>query len=112
MLERILGWSLRHRWTVLIALAVGTVFGALAIRGLDVDAFPDTTPVQVQVNAVAPALAPEQVGDQFARRGRMHRPISDKEGAGSSIKERAAEAGSRFGASGGVKASGRTAHRQ
>ena len=32
----------------------------------------------------------------------MHRPISDKEGAGSSIKERAAEAGSRFGAGRGV----------
>jgi hypothetical protein len=32
----------------------------------------------------------------------MHRPISDKEGAGSSIKERAAEAGSRFGTSAGA----------
>jgi len=58
------------------------------------------------------ALAAEQVGDQFARRGRMHRPIGDEEGAGSGIEECAAEAGSRFGASGGVKASGRTAHRQ
>ncbi|HTU26199.1 MAG TPA: CusA/CzcA family heavy metal efflux RND transporter, partial [Pirellulales bacterium] len=28
---------------------------------LDVDAFPDTTPVQVQINTVAPALSPEEV---------------------------------------------------
>ncbi len=29
--------------------------------GLDIDAFPDTTPVQVQINTVAPALSPEEV---------------------------------------------------
>ena len=28
---------------------------------LDIDAFPDTTPVQVQINTVAPALGPEEV---------------------------------------------------
>ena len=41
-------------------LAVGVV-GAFSLRRLDVDAFPDTTPVQVQINTVAPALSPEEV---------------------------------------------------
>ena len=36
-----------------------------ALRYLDIDAFPDTTPVQVQINTVAPALAPEEVEQQI-----------------------------------------------
>src|SRR5262249_46213172 len=32
---------------------------------LDLDAFPDTTPVQVQINTVAPALGPEEVERQI-----------------------------------------------
>src|SRR5205085_2075237 len=32
---------------------------------LDIDAFPDTTPVQVQVNVTAPALGPEEVEQQI-----------------------------------------------
>ncbi len=39
--------------------------GALALGGLDIDAFPDTTPVQVQVNTTAPSLAPEEVETQI-----------------------------------------------
>src|SRR5262245_65343662 len=35
------------------------------MRQLDIDAFPDTTPVQVQVNTVAPALGPEEVETQI-----------------------------------------------
>src|SRR3981081_894640 len=31
------------------------------MRSRDLDAFPDTTPVQVQINTVAPALGPEEV---------------------------------------------------
>lgn len=64
MLERIITWSLKHRLVVLVALLVASVFGALAVRSLDIDAFPDTTPVQVQINTVAPALAAEQIERQ------------------------------------------------
>src|SRR6202048_3102205 len=35
------------------------------MRYLDIDAFPDTTPVQVQINTVAPALGPEEVEQQI-----------------------------------------------
>src|SRR5579872_6805796 len=37
------------------------VVGGVSLRYLDIDAFPDTTPVQVQINSVAPALGPEEV---------------------------------------------------
>jgi cobalt-zinc-cadmium resistance protein CzcA len=59
MLERIIAWSLAHRWAVLACAAVWVIAGVLALRALNIDAFPDTTPVQVQVNAYAPSLVPE-----------------------------------------------------
>ena len=65
MLDRIITWSLRHRALVLGLTVAFAVFGAISLRGLDVDAFPDTTPVQVQINTVAPALAPEQIEQQI-----------------------------------------------
>ena len=65
MLTRTIDWSLRHRWIVLAATAAVVAAGALAFRDLPIDAFPDTTPTQVQVNAVAPALTPEEVEQQL-----------------------------------------------
>ncbi|HET8541608.1 MAG TPA: CusA/CzcA family heavy metal efflux RND transporter [Anaeromyxobacter sp.] len=65
MLTRTIDWSLRHRWIVLGATAVVVAAGVLAFRDLPIDAFPDTTPTQVQVNAVAPALTPEEVEQQL-----------------------------------------------
>jgi cobalt-zinc-cadmium resistance protein CzcA len=65
MLTRTIDWSLRHRWIVLGAAAAVVVAGVLAFRDLPIDAFPDTTPTQVQVNAGAPALTPEEVEQQL-----------------------------------------------
>ena len=61
MLNGIIDLSLRHRWAVLAATAALVVAGAIALEKIDIDAFPDTTPVQVQINTVAPALGPEEV---------------------------------------------------
>jgi cobalt-zinc-cadmium resistance protein CzcA len=65
MLNYLIDLSLRNRPAVLLAAAVLAAGGAFALAHLDVDAFPDTTPVQVQVNAVAPALGPEEVERQI-----------------------------------------------
>jgi len=65
MLNWIIDFSLRHRFLVIavaLALAAG---GAVSLAHLDIDAFPDTTPVQIQVNTVAPPLAPEEVERQI-----------------------------------------------
>lgn len=65
MLTKIIDWSLRHRGFVLFATLALVLSGALAFRALPIDAFPDQTPTQVQVNAVAPALTPEEVERQL-----------------------------------------------
>ncbi len=65
MLNAVIYWSLRHRFLV-IAIAVGfAVTGAFSLSRLPIDAFPDTTPVQVQVNTVAPALSPIEIEQQI-----------------------------------------------
>src|SRR5436190_3763175 len=61
MLNWIIDFSLRHRLLVIMAVAGLAALGGLSIRYLDIDAFPDTTPVQVQINTVAASLGPEEV---------------------------------------------------
>ncbi len=58
MLHKIIALSLRHRLVVILATLALVVAGGIAFRRLPLDAFPDTTPIQVQVNTVAPALGP------------------------------------------------------
>ncbi len=61
VLNGIIDFSLRHRFPVILAALAFALGGAVSLRYLDIDAFPDTTPVQVQINTVAPALAPEEI---------------------------------------------------
>ncbi len=65
MLTRIIEWALHHRWAVLLAWLTIVIAGLFAFRDLPIDAFPDTTPTQVQINTVAPALAPLEVERQI-----------------------------------------------
>ena len=57
--------------------------GSCRMRQLDIDAFPDTTPVQVQINTVAPALGPEEVetADHLPDRAGARRPARAREPA-------------------------------
>jgi cobalt-zinc-cadmium resistance protein CzcA len=61
MLNWIIDFSLRHRVLVILGTVALAVLGGVSLRYLDIDAFPDTTPVQVQINTIAPALGPEEV---------------------------------------------------
>ncbi len=61
MLTSIITASLRYRWVVMLGLVALTAAGAHALRRLNIDAFPDTTPIQVQINTVATSLVPEEV---------------------------------------------------
>ncbi|MDA3959185.1 MAG: CusA/CzcA family heavy metal efflux RND transporter [Planctomycetota bacterium] len=65
MLAHVITWSLRNRWLVLLLTAVLVGFGVRAVWRMPIDAFPDTTPVMVQINATAPAYAPEAVEQQI-----------------------------------------------
>ncbi len=65
MLNRIINVSLHHRVLVCLLSAVLVIVGVVAVGRLSIDAFPDTTPVQVQVNVVAPSLNPLEVEQQI-----------------------------------------------
>jgi heavy metal efflux system protein len=64
MLNWIIGWSLRNRFLVLLGTLAFVIWGVYSLWHLPVDAFPDTTPVQVQINTVAAALSPEEIEQQ------------------------------------------------
>jgi cobalt-zinc-cadmium resistance protein CzcA len=66
MLNALIASSLRNRFLVLLATALLVALGVRAAIHLPLDAFPDTTPIQVQINAVAPTLAPEEIERQIA----------------------------------------------
>ena len=65
MLNWLIDFSLRNRAVVLVAVLSVIVAGSFSLQYLDVDAFPDTTPVMVQINTIAPSLSPEEVERQL-----------------------------------------------
>ncbi len=58
MLERILQFSIRQRWLVVIATMAFAAWGLYNYTRLDIDAVPDITNVQVQINTEAPGYSP------------------------------------------------------
>src|SRR5215475_14540185 len=64
MIAWIIDFSIRRRWVVVTAGAVIAVLGAYALTRLPIDAVPDITNKQVQVNTVAPALSPVEIEKQ------------------------------------------------
>ncbi len=61
MLQSVISWSLHHRLLVIGGAFALVIAGWLSLTALNIDAFPDTTPVQVQINTVAPALVATEV---------------------------------------------------
>ncbi len=58
MLEYIIDLSLRYRWLVLLAMAAMAALGVYNYSRLSIDAVPDITNVQVQINTKAPGYSP------------------------------------------------------
>ena len=65
MLNALIEFSLKNRFVVLLLAAILIALGIRAGLRLPLDAFPDTTPVQVQINTIAPELAPEEAERQI-----------------------------------------------
>jgi len=61
MLDRILTLSIRHRVAVVLAVLVLALLGADAARRLPIDAVPDITNRQVQINTLDPSLSPVEM---------------------------------------------------
>jgi cobalt-zinc-cadmium resistance protein CzcA len=64
MIERILAFSVRNRWLVLLCTLGAALSGAWSLTRLPIDAVPDITNIQVQINAFAPALSPLEIEKQ------------------------------------------------
>lgn len=64
MITQILSFSVQRRWLILLLIVFAMVFGIWSLSRLPIDAVPDITNNQVQINAVAPALSPLDVEKQ------------------------------------------------
>ncbi|MBR1090858.1 CusA/CzcA family heavy metal efflux RND transporter [Bradyrhizobium manausense] len=64
MIESIVDFSVKRRWLVLLVTLGAAATGLWSLTKLPIDAVPDVTNVQVQINAVAPALAPVEIEKQ------------------------------------------------
>jgi cobalt-zinc-cadmium resistance protein CzcA len=58
MLTHLLQFTLRHRWLVILATLAMAALGAYNFKRLPIDAVPDITNVQVQINTSAPGYSP------------------------------------------------------
>jgi cobalt-zinc-cadmium resistance protein CzcA len=67
MIDRLIDFSLRNRFGVVLGAVVLVTAGSVALSRLPIDAMPDVTTVQVQILTKAPALGPLEV-EQFITR--------------------------------------------
>jgi heavy metal efflux system protein len=61
MIDGILSFAIRQRWLVMIGVLAMAGFGAWNFARLPIDAVPDITNVQVQINSRAPGYSPLEV---------------------------------------------------
>ncbi|QDX26964.1 CusA/CzcA family heavy metal efflux RND transporter [Sphingomonas suaedae] len=66
MIGRIVTLSVERRWLVLLLTVIVVIIGAFALARLPIDAVPDITNNQVQINVRAPGLSPDLVEKQIA----------------------------------------------
>jgi cobalt-zinc-cadmium resistance protein CzcA len=64
MLNWVITTSLKNRLLVCVLTVGLLIIGVRSLSLLPIDAFPDTTPVQVQINASVPALSPQEAEQQ------------------------------------------------
>jgi heavy metal efflux system protein len=57
VIARILDFSVAHRWLVVLLVAAAGL-GLRSLQSLPIDAVPDITNNQVQINTLTPALSP------------------------------------------------------
>jgi cobalt-zinc-cadmium resistance protein CzcA len=61
VIERILSFSITHRFLVVLVVAAIAAIGVRSLSMLPIDAVPDITQNQVQINTEAPALSPFEI---------------------------------------------------
>jgi cobalt-zinc-cadmium resistance protein CzcA len=61
MINRLLSFSVQARWFIVLVTAIVAAYGFYEVARLPIDALPDITNKQVQINFLAPTLGPEEV---------------------------------------------------
>ena len=61
MLNAMVDWAVRNRLLAVLGLIAALIGSVFSLEQLNLDAFPDVTNIQVQVNTEAPGLAAEEV---------------------------------------------------
>ena len=61
MINKIIHFSVYHRSVVIVMTALAAIAGIIAFQSLPIDAVPDITNNQVQVNTQIEGLAPEEI---------------------------------------------------
>ncbi len=64
MLEKVLKFSIQNRWLIVLLALGAAAVGVFSFQRLPIDAVPDITNNQVQINTLAAALSPEQIEKQ------------------------------------------------
>ncbi|NEX20837.1 efflux RND transporter permease subunit [Thiorhodococcus mannitoliphagus] len=63
-MDKVIDWSIRNRFLVLLATLILTLWGILAVRQTPLDAIPDLSDVQVIIRTSFPGQSPRVVEDQ------------------------------------------------
>jgi len=64
MFIKLIEFTIKYRLFVLCLTGILAIMGIVALWSLPFDAFPDTTPVMVQVNVASPGWSPEEIERQ------------------------------------------------
>src|SRR6266404_5566904 len=64
MISRILSFAVYQRWLVVLLSLAAAAFGVYSLSRLPIDAVPDITNNQVQINTTAPSLSPQDIEKQ------------------------------------------------
>jgi cobalt-zinc-cadmium resistance protein CzcA len=64
MLEQTVQWATRKRYFVVFLVALLSVFGAISLKYLPIDAVPDITNNQVQINTIVSGFSPFEMEKQ------------------------------------------------
>ena len=64
MLERLLKFAIEHRWMMVLFTLLAAVVGVFSLQRLPIDAVPDITNNQVQINTTYEALSPIEIEKQ------------------------------------------------
>ena len=65
MLEQVLNFSIKRRWLVVLVTVAVAAVGVYSLLGLPIDAVPDITNNQVQINTFFPSLSPGEIEKQI-----------------------------------------------